>query len=898
MAKEQPFRSIEMRGRQSSVRSDLRAPDRTKQMAELARQEKQRVQSSHEALNAARRFENFNQQVVDDVAIQQQRLEAANLSTNSRLAAKANEILGRQELENERLRIQQEDQVRRMQNSQEIIRNQLQQQFSAQEAKSLSNFGNQLLNFSETLYKQKAEEINEANQRLQAQGQLDGMLKARGLNNQTIDLAQTSRATTGMRLDNEARQLDSEGKPNDATNLRSHNGFYTHGMQEGIAIANAYEFKGYLQKAKEEAIAAGVLQFGEPNADQKLQLFLQNKTIDFLVERGLVNLPPEIQNKYLAKTLIVGQLEVFTEFNDANQKYTLDASIGLVRNQIRTASKSSEFAADLPNMLGQLFTKDPENFSKNLGKVFQDLKADSYESGDMTSLDTLVTIIKSDDRLLAAGQDVISDYLKYEQTFDKAQSEAANAAAQEQLDNLKASFQVQAADIQDVTVLTQLRADYMAQAQGLPLKQRGALLSWLNDQGAASLDAVKNSNDFFLSQPGATPENIDARIDANPGMPDSEKDRLRRARDAKLKLKATNPLYENQILMAKASIEGLRPTVEKERLTLDPQIKDKINAAVRLRQKQLDLRFNAWVTDGIGEKNAETMKAWLDNQIDLLKDPIALTDEGDIPELSLSSFEFEAGAEKAVKFKTQPIGNTSRNGVFFTGKESRARARSGALGRLDSSTGVFLNPPEIVAAVNKYETDGLIEPLVRDLAIQAGVTPKTFLEEQAKLWGMPGSIQPFDPQIKVSPVTKTVSMDDAFNFAINEGLGRGGAIMFANSMMMESSGNPLAEHDPDENGKPTGFGLFGHRESRWEALEKFAADRGKNPKDPTVQMQYAISELRAYKDHPYFGDVYATVFSENPEPKQLVLAQRKWLRFAESLHGFRKKSLENDLSNY
>ena len=85
MAKEQPFRSIEMRGRQSSVRSDLQAPDTTRQMAAAARNEMQQLQASHEALNASKRFQNFNEQVLEERAIEQQRLEAANLSTNTQI---------------------------------------------------------------------------------------------------------------------------------------------------------------------------------------------------------------------------------------------------------------------------------------------------------------------------------------------------------------------------------------------------------------------------------------------------------------------------------------------------------------------------------------------------------------------------------------------------------------------------------------------------------------------------------------------------------------------------------------------------------------------------------------------------------------------------------------------
>jgi len=897
MAKEQPFRSIEMRGRQSSVRSDLQAADHTQKLAEYNRRQLQKQKDSHEALNNERRFRNFNSQVLEETAIQQQRLEMANLSTNAELAAKAKEIIGRRELEGERMRIQQEDQIRRMKNSQEIIRNQLQQQLQVQEANTISEFGNQLLSFSETLYRQKADQINEANKRLQAQGQLDYITGNLGEGSQDLSDAQTARVALGMSLDTAAAQLDAEGKPTDATNIRAHNGHYQYGIQEGMAIKHGTELKGYLQQAKEDAIANKLLNFGDPSADAKLQVFLQTKTIDFMVERGLTSLPIEIQQKYLAKTLITAQASVMAEFNEANQKYTLDASIGLVRNQIRTGSKSPAFAEDLPNMLSQLFTKDPENFSANLTKVYSDLKADTYETGDMTALDTLITTIEADQRLTAFGQDVINDYLKYEETFDKAQAKAADDKAKELADRLLAGFNEEATTIDDVTTLTERRQFYFDQAENLPLIQRSRVRTELNKFNASDLESVKNANDAFLATPGATPENLRERA-LDPRQPQSEKDRLIRAANSIEKLAESNPQYKTTLRRQKGSIETLRPTVPNEQLKLDPQIRVQIDEAVKRRKEELDIRFQAWVTDGVGEKNADTMKEWFDKQTDLLKDPIVLSDDGKVEELRVTEDEFSYGAEDAVKFTPQPIGNTQRNGVFFTGKESRSAARRGALGRLDSTTGVFLNPPEIVAFVEKYEKTGLIDPLVRDLAIQAGVTPKEFMQNQADLWGMPGEIQPYDTQIKVSPVTQRVSRDQAFNFALDEGLGRGGAIMFANSMMEESTGNPLAEHDPDPNGKPTGFGLFGHRLTRKDALEAFAAEKGKSPSDPTVQMQYAISELRAYKNDPYYGHVYEAVFAENPTMGQLVEAQRDWLRFHSSLHGKRENSLVNDLLKY
>lgn len=874
-------------------------------MAELARQEKQRVQSSHEALNAARRFENFNQQVVDDVAIQQQRLEAANLSTNSRLAAKASEILGRQELENERLRIQQEDQVRRMRNSQEIIRNQLQQQFSAQEAKSLSDFGNQLLNFSETLYKQKAEEINEANQRLQAQGQLDGMLDHFGQENSVLDQAQNSRVVTGMRLDNEARELDQQGKPNDATNLRAHNGFYAYGVQEGIAIKNSLELKGYLQQAKEDAIEAKIINFGDPNFDQKLQVYIQQKTIDFMVERGLTNLPPEIQNKYLARTLITSQLEVSAEANEANQKFTLDASVGLARNQIRTAAKSSEFATDLPKMLNQLFAKDPSGFSQNLGKVFVDLKADALESNSMQALDTLITTIKADEGLTSAGQDVISKYLEFEEEFDNRSTKAANATAKENAENIKARFllTINSGQITNASDLAGIREKFIQQARALPLVQSAALIDFITDTDVADLTVVKNANEAFFAD-GPSPQEARARVDQYPGMPEEAKQKLIQYADRLEKALSDNPDYKSILDASLAQIELTRPELTQNQLQKHPHIRSQIETAIDRRQEKLKQRFYAWASNGDGDKKGKDFQEWLalPAQKDLLENPIVVTTARlgrgtrtmSIPELKVDLGGYEQGVQfiEGDEFptglvKTEIDYTDGKTAVFFTTPDLRARARSGKFGLLDSERGVFLTRPEVMEMGAAYEATGDVDPLLRDLAFQANVTPHRFLNDQGSLLGMQGRIEkPKQIVVPVDQATGFVSRNAAETFAQNKGLSRRGAIWFAHVMMSESAGNPRQSHD-----QGTGHGLFAHRLSRRDDLEAFAKQPGKDINDPVTQMEFALYELEEK-----YPEIWNVITSANPSTPQLQAAQYNWMRYASEHKAYRAQTLKEQLN--
>lgn len=891
------------------MRSDLQAPDRTRQMAAAARNEMQQLQASHEALNASKRFQNFNEQVLEERAIEQQRLEAANLSTNTRLANQAKQILGKQELDNKRRQIEEQDQIRRMQNSQEVIRNQLQLQRGQQDAKALSNFGEQLLNFSETLYKQKAEKINQANQRLEAQGQLDGMLERYGQDNDLLNSVQSLRVANGLRIDNEARQLDREGKYNDATNLRAHNGFYVNGVQEGIAIKGGLELKGYLQAAKDKAIDLGFLNFGDQNADQKLQLFLQEKTIDFMIERGLTALPPETLNKYLAKTLITAQSAVMMEFNEANRAFTIDASIGLARNQIRTSARVPDtFAEDLPNMLTQLFGKDPENFSKNLNKVFEDLKADSKESNSMTSLDTLVTTIKSDERFLAAGQDVISDYLEYEEEFDKAATTNANAAADEISENLKNQFlvTVNSGQITDASGLSKQIAFFSQQASLLPLKQQGPLLEFLNNYEIADVKVVAQSNALFLSE-GPTPDEARARAFQYPEMGEEAKRQLFQYADRVEEALENNPEYKSILDQTYAQIELTRPELKNSQLQQHPHIKGQIDTAIDRRQERLKQRFYDWASDGQGDKAPKDLQEWLQlpAQKQLIESPIRVSTTNlgrgqrvmAVPELKVDLGEYEQGAQ-FTRGDDFPTGLTlteidftdGKKAVFYTTPNLRSRARSGGFGVLDSERGVFLTRPEVMEMGASYEATGAVDPLLRDLSAQANTTPRRFLNDQGTLLGMQGSIEePKEVVIPTNPTTGVVSRSTAETFAQNKGLSRRGAIWFAHVMMSESSGDPTKQHDK-ENGVYTGYGLFAHRLSRRDQLFAFVEAKGKDKSDPVVQMEFALYELETY-----YGSIYNLLTSANPGIHQLIAAQEDWMRYHRKHKASRAQSLKDQL---
>jgi hypothetical protein len=269
-----------------------------------------------------------------------------------------------------------------------------------------------------------------------------------------------------------------------------------------------------------------------------------------------------------------------------------------------------------------------------------------------------------------------------------------------------------------------------------------------------------------------------------------------------------------------------------------------------------------------------------------------------VPELKVDLGEYEQGAQ-FTQGDEFPTGLTlteidytdGKKAVFYTTPDLRARARSGKFGILDSERGVFLTRPEVMAMGAAYEATGAVDPLLRDLSARANVTPRRFLNDQGALLGMQGSVE--EPKEVVIPREPSgrVSVQTAETFAQNRGLSRRGAIWFAHVMQSESGGNPTAEHDRDENGVPTGFGLFAHRLSRRDQLFAFAEAKGKDKSDPVVQMEFALYELETY-----YGSIYNLLTSANPGKHQLIAAQEDWMRFHSSLKPRRAKSLEDALN--
>ena len=136
-----PFRSVQQRASQSEGISNLQAPDRSKQTAELARQQNIQNQNLQTVIGLNQQVYAFNQQTLSEIDINNQRLVQAQLSTNKELSLKAREMRQRQGLADDKMLADFDNQITNLRNAQQTTANQLKQQQDSARDNYITNLG-------------------------------------------------------------------------------------------------------------------------------------------------------------------------------------------------------------------------------------------------------------------------------------------------------------------------------------------------------------------------------------------------------------------------------------------------------------------------------------------------------------------------------------------------------------------------------------------------------------------------------------------------------------------------------------------------------------------------------------------------------------------------------------
>ena len=879
----QEFRTVEYQGQRAERQGYIAAPSGQAALDANADFQQRQIVRAQEGVNQANQMALRNNERLDAVAIDNQRLVAAQSSARNEAVLRSTQMLGEQRLRNMQLRDGWQSEVQRLRLTHQTMRDEFNTRLNSQQTESLTQLGSNIAQFSSTLWKQQAEGINKRNQEVQAQGLMDELM---GFGSTTIqdlskvDVSQYQRLARQGENALVANQLEQNGRPVDATRIRSDNPFYLYGRSEGQVLKAQGELPAYLTKVKQEAQDSGLLVKGDPNADVALGVILNTAARKFFVEKGLTGIAPAVVAKYMGDTLIRSQALITKEFNAENRAYVKDAQKQVALGQAQLAFETigqnpAEAAKNISQVLNAAGTD-------GLDDLFRGFVLQANQTGNRAPIDNLML----DPRMAYK----VGEYSQFQQQWQETAARNADKANKEYAQRIEGSFLAKLSEANPGDV-PGIREEFTQLARTLPIELAGPLLDKISKTSIADASSANTALDDIieLTPPAQLPAAI-ARFKAeNPTLPNSvvqKADKALKAFEKAMSPDAQQALEEAQSLVL-GTIDPKTTALRKINPTADQQI----NAIVKARKEELVRRAKVYFQRP--GASVDGFRNWLQqNNQDLIKKPISADANGNFPELGQRAK--PTPTSSAAPVPVTPYRN--RNVTFFVTQNERNKLIQGHYGRVNATKAIVLTPNEVQAAAVSYEAGNGHLALVKQLAGRVGMTPEALIMNQAALHGMPGRLEPPKDTRQTSVYQRgtgngqQVKPDYARSFALSAGLSQRGATWFATIIKDESGGNPNALHDSDAQGNPTGFGLFGHRNSRRESLFAFAKQRGMPPSDPLTQMEFAISEIKTS-----YPSVWTKITAPNPTSNQLWTAMKDWLRFSETVHTRRYNSLLNAL---
>lgn len=878
------FRTVQYRGRQSLPQANLNLPDQSRTLENVSQYERGKLQNLQEALTLQNSLANRNNERLDQIAVEYQRQAISQTTARNQAALAKAQLYGQQKLRNQQLEDDWTNQIYRLQSVQQAEKNQLKSQLNAQESQSLTQFGAALVNFSNTLWQEQANEINKKNQDIRAQGVMLSLTNPDFEGLYRVDQQQNLTLAKNAELQLLADRLEREGRPNEAANLRSANPWFLYGLQEGLALKAAGGYSQFIEKAVEVAHEQGLLRYGDTNYDAKLQALIQDQSRKFITANNLTGVKPAVLTKYFSDAFINGQVAITKKYNAQNNKVVKEEQLSAAFGNFNMAVPAmAEDPTEGSKALDLLVANAGTNVVQALGEAFNMAAAYSFSTGDRRALDNLM----QDPRM----QEFRDEYLKFDQQYQERAAREAEKAQQDMAEAIWGGFLAQVnQEGFDVRSLNQVRSDYIAQAEaaGLPVAILGNLVNKLQGFGMNDVASARNTLDAIRASTPVDRLPQTLRDFAN-DMSNPPALREQAMRQAEEMTKSNAPEFVKIEMMAiEARIRSMVPPEISKESQLYPDLRKQIDLAVKRRMEIMDSRVKVWLNRP-GIKNRETFLEWLDtsNQ-DLVgaKNPIRIQ----------NGFVVEMMPKRQPASSTRPLGKVK----FPNGREyvsflpvQRELAETNKYGRVDITQAIVMNPQQVVSWAEQYESGDGINPTLQKLAARLGVPPIKLLEDQAQKYNMRGGIRhPSNYQStrhaqQGIPGGTRVTPEFARTFAIQAGMSNRGATWFVTNMMDESKGDATTVHDTG-----TGLGLFGHRLDRRDRLIQFAQSKGKPPTDGLTQLQFAANEIRTG-----YPGIWKIITSPNPTRNQLWQASKDWLRFNQRVYAQRQQSLFNALGN-
>ena len=887
-----PFRSVGQQRRESFVRSDLRAVDRTKQLQAHADSQQRALDAYQKGLLRANEFEAQNARTNSQVEINNTRLQQSNEITNAQIEAKNNQIVGQQALDSQRLAMQFDKQIRDMQNAQEIVRNQLSLQFMSQESKALSSFGESFLKLSSTLAENQIKQINEENQAAREESRMRELLDLNGAG-ALEKINQLQRFNAGADLDAQANAMENEGNLRDATNLRSHNGWAMYGALEGKAIKSALGLERRMQEAISRALEDGSLAYGNPNFERDLHILLNKEIRGSLSSDDLLNVPTPILAEYFQPALLKAVQSVTQKHFSDNNKLTKDKGISRAISELQVGAASERFAEDLPLLASSVVMKDPLNASKNLTRA---AKLVGETTNSLQPLQEFRDFLLGSDLGKEYGVEALIEVEKQIDSFRDTTAKALKKELKDKAEMLVFNFKRQALTLSDPSELSAIRDEALQELATFPDEIQAPLFEKILDTDISDIVVIKQRNDESMLgvSPFALADHIRDNLLTVPQTPEEYK-RLSQLADSYDKMTVNREEVDRVITQLNSEIEAQIPEVDKrvdqlqKILTGESSGSDMLRAAEFRKEEVLDFVKNYYATDpnptpdglrkAIKEIHPDLFESIKAREFDTFNEERLNND------IKFGSYKRSRQALVSGETALTTIPGGKRSGVSYLNAETNANAVRGLLGQLDADTGIFLTAEELQRFSAQWEI-GVIDEKLDRLSDLADVSPRQFLAAQAEFYPSTGTLERREYPSPQGEKSTKVTYKYAFDFARDEfGLSRKGATVIANAMMEESSGITTEVHD-----QGTGYGLFGHRLDRRTNLENFAASMKRDKSDPIAQLTFALTELR--DDYPH---LFLILQSSNAKDDQYFEVMRKWLRFHHSLYDKRRNSLYDAL---
>ena len=873
------FRTIQFQGKEVRSNQYIQVPSGQNALDSVQQYEARGLQTAQQALERRNALVNNQAQVLDQVTRNNEQLALTQTNARNEAELRNSEMYGRQKLGNEKLESDWALEIQRLNMTNEFEARRQELAFKEQESRSLSRLGEALISFSGTLATSYATDLKKKRDSDAATGLLGDIFNVSDaeISKAKVDFSQQTRLVNQGQGELFAQSLDKNGKPNDAARVRASNPNVLYGKSEARILTAANGIGDLLRNALAEAKSSGKLVLGDPEYDVAARSILQQATKTYLIQQNLLGENPMLLKKYFAESYISESASVMKQSNAENRQYVLTSRKLLAEGQGQLAfEKMGSDPNEVTKVVNQTINLNGANVEEGLSTLFKNTSLLASSKGNRAPLDNLM---KDPNMQFLQGE-----YSKWVENYQEKGAAAVDKQNREQSESIFGAFQA-AMTSANPDQVPALKQQYSGLLQTLPAQYSGPLLERVSRYKIADAGVVRNTIDAITEYtPIAQIPAAIAQLKAKGGLPNSV---IKELDDLQAKYaKALTPGATQLLEQAQRSIVNAQPAAQGAGKGMNVGYKEGLDAVIKNRQDELERRTKVyWSRPGASE---DGYKRWLqESNQDLLKDPIKADNYGRFPELT-------KGLQQNPSSSRVPIIlNKGQQFAYYTEPSARKRVLKGEFGWINGEKSILLTPLEVQEADLDHSEGKPWSPLIEQLATRARQSPEAFVTIQARNLGGKGALTP-PKNIRTTPryIQGTnngarVEYSFAHSTALSAGFSDRGAKWFAQSMLDESSGDPNKVHDSG-----TGFGLFGHRLSRKDALVKYAATQGLPANDPVVQMNFTINEIKTS-----YRTIWDTLRAANPTTNQLITASQDYFRYHKSLYDQRQTSLINRLGS-